>query len=89
MEADATKRGPKSGYTYAPGAHAILEGLTSTPELNGERVVVDAFDTSNGKFNVTLAKSGATMAVRPCCLAPAEADGRALGKPEEKEEKDC
>ena len=39
--ASAGKVGPSGGgYTYSPGALAIVEGLKSAPHLNGEQVQV-------------------------------------------------
>ena len=40
-KATGGKVGPSSGgYTYSPGALAIVEGLKSAPHLNGEQVQV-------------------------------------------------
>lgn len=64
---------PPADSPYAVGAVAVLEGLASSPALNGRRVVVRGFDTAKGRFVVALEGDGAPLSVKPCNLAPPSA----------------
>lgn len=60
-------------YPYRAGAAVSLDGLKNTPELNGQTGTILNFSTSSGRFQVQLKKSGRSVSVRPCCVAPLEA----------------
>jgi hemerythrin len=72
-----------SAYPYASGCIALIDGLVSTPELNGRKCKVLKFDVKSGRFVVEMLlddgvgadvlgenQTGKVISVRPCSLAP-------------------
>lgn len=47
-----------NGYPYAAGCIAIIDGLVSTPQLNGSKCKVLKFDVKSGRFAVELISDG-------------------------------
>jgi len=57
---------------YTAGDEALLAGLVAAPELNGERVRLEAFDGASGRWAVTLLRSSPRgLRVRAANLVPA------------------
>ena len=72
-QVDAASAEAAAASGYSVGSIVVLEGLKSSPELNGVRAKVLGFDTAKGRFTVTLLQEDSSrgpLAVLPCCIAP-------------------
>lgn len=72
-----TEESAKEKHLYANGQVLRLEGISSDLSLNGRLVTVINFETTKGRFNVSLNDdSNRRICVMPCCLAPITAEER-------------
>lgn len=62
-------------HAYAVGRLVRIDGLSSSPQLNGATATVVGYDAAAGRFVVELegASPPRRLAIRPCSLAPADA----------------
>ena len=60
----AGEAGGSSINTLAPGVPVILQGISSTPELNGQRGVLSRWDDKLERWRVKMSQDGKTRALR-------------------------